>query len=183
MPPSQMAGPCFLAVRCGKRKSRPKAAYFGRCSSPLSQPVSLSVFKDSSRLHSKHRYVRCPLSRTGNVAPQTRQAGRAICPMVVVCRLTGASVHSNENAAGRMSFQSFLMRVSWGCHKSRLAKSRRRLASMVCAVLPPQMPPSQLAGPCFGGCNSSLLPYPFSTDRRLFRPLFVCVLQDECLSG
>ena len=120
-----------------KKKSRPKAAYFGGCSSPLSQPVSLSVFKESSRLHSKHRYVRCPLSRTGNVAPQTRQVGRAVCPMVLICRLTDAPVHSKENATGRMSFQSFLIgqaaKMSRECHKSRIAKSRRRLASVASA--------------------------------------------------
>jgi hypothetical protein len=28
-----------------------------------------------------------------------------------LCRLTGAPVHSKENAAGRMSFQSFLIKA------------------------------------------------------------------------
>ncbi len=59
--------------------------YFGGCSSPFNQPVTLSVLSGSGRSQSKHWNLRSPLPPGGSArikkAPQPGQVGRSAWPM------------------------------------------------------------------------------------------------------
>jgi hypothetical protein len=59
--------------------------YFGGCSSLLSQPNTLSVFRGSGRSQSKHWSVRFPFPSEGSAktrgAPHVGQVGRSASPM------------------------------------------------------------------------------------------------------
>ena len=94
--------------------------YFGGCSSPLSQPITLSVLIGSGRSHSKHWNMRGPFPSEGaatniRYAPHLGHLNRSTWPMSVILPPTRNLVHFKVGALHRMNTYGFL-RVSAFLH-------------------------------------------------------------------
>src|SRR5258707_725151 len=88
--------------------------YFGGCSSPLSQPVTFSVFSGSEPSQSKHWNVRGPSPPGGSArirkAPQPGQVGRSAWPMdAILPRLQNSSIKKADDPSNQTSANSVLL--------------------------------------------------------------------------
>ena len=112
------------------------ALYLGGCSSPLSQPIALSVFMGSRPSQTKHCNLRGPSPVGGNAkmrwAPHLGQVSRSACPMALSVAPDRPAVHSKAISTQRIAFP----RLTGICRVAGVGRLMRRPGSNMTAREP-----------------------------------------------